>query len=316
MNSAAALRALDSIDVLAFETHGTITTGEHRLSESVLLGGRTQKDLLRAAASLAFQSRDRVLGSIEAHAPKPMPLIEDRIEEFRGISARVDGGSVLLGHPEWMKSRGIALDDVEEDVAGFIVTGRSVRVLAIDGQVAGALAFREELRPDARDELERIRTLRLPLQLLSEADDAALNALGSAVGVEGRFAGSPEAQRSEITRLRRQGRGVALLTTEPAGTVASAADVAIVLGDTPFADLAVRDLGAAATASEISHATSRAIRSITRTSVIWHFIALPIAAFPASTIWPAVSAAGGCAALAFALWSACRRRLPQGVSER
>jgi cation transport ATPase len=303
------LADLARINLVSLDLQGTLTRGDYRISEYVLIGGMEPKELLRIASTLARGSNDPVLRALAANAPTPFPLLAERIEEHHGITGKVDGVPCMLGRPQWMRMNGVALEDLTEDLERFAEEAKSVRIVCTDRVARGALAFRNELSEEAGGAVARLRRAGIAMHAVSSDETAAAEAIARRFDIEGVFGdGTRASQRAELSRLRREGNRIALVSRRDTGELSLAADLAIGLGDSPAAALQVESeaLEPVAVVFEASRDASSGVRRAQRFAIGWHLIALPIAAFPAIVAWPALAAAAAAGALAFSLWRACR----------
>ena len=149
------------IDVLAqvktviFDKTGTLTRGVFKVQEVVARSGFSRDQLLEYAAAAESYSDHPIATSILAAFEKQGGRIdEDRINEHtvhagKGVTARYDGRSILVGNDHFLHLNAIAHGECEFD--------SSVAHIAVDGQYAGYITIGDNLRPDAPLAIQALR---------------------------------------------------------------------------------------------------------------------------------------------------------------
>ena len=157
-----AIESLGEARTVLFDKTGTLTVGTPEVHEIVTRDGLNTSELLRLAASVDRISA-HVLGEAlvtaaqEAGLELIMPA-DVQEEPGQGIAGSVDGHRVLVGSRAFMHSAGVPQDEI--DGAALATTrgsGEAHVVVAVDGHVAGVIVMADELRPDARGVIERLR---------------------------------------------------------------------------------------------------------------------------------------------------------------
>src|SRR4029077_11120139 len=85
-----------------------------------------------------------------------------------GVSAVVEGaGPVVVGNRRLFQEHRLAIPpEIEEALARLDETGQTALLVAVNGQVAGAIGARDRVRPEAHDvvhELEKLGLKRLTI---------------------------------------------------------------------------------------------------------------------------------------------------------
>ena len=158
-----AIEALGESRTVLFDKTGTLTVGTPEVRDVVSTDGISRDELLRLAASVDRFSA-HVLGEALARAADeaelklsaPQAVTE---EPGRGIRGVVNGRTVGVGSREFLEGIGVPADELR---AAARLTGRGsgeahVNV-SVDGHLGGVIVMADELRPDARDAVERLRS--------------------------------------------------------------------------------------------------------------------------------------------------------------
>jgi P-type E1-E2 ATPase len=300
--SVATIERLGKLSRIVLDQRGVVTQGKPFRSGYVLLEGLEQRELLRLAGALAERSKSPAFDALR-HPSSASVVTEE--ESAGGIAGKVDGVRVALGNPEWIEARGVSTYELQEEIGRFTATGESPLIVAIDGKARGAITVGDKLIETVQHAAARLEGAGLKVTLLSPEPEASATAIASQAGIGEIARGVSPAERSGvITRMRRNGEAVGLITSGSAG--AAAADLNISVGpDSPeSADVRVSGgLENLSAAIEVARAAS--IR-FDRIATTWHVVAIPLAAqvlYPlvGKLISPVILAAGAAAAAGAAL---------------
>ena len=129
-----ALETLHKLDTVVLDKTGTLTEGRPRITEASIAD-----DALRLAAAAERRSEHPLAHAVVAYAEQRALQIRDA-EEFRsitgrGLSARVEGHTVLVGNEALMNESGVA---ITAQASGVFV--------AVDGKFAGSLTVSDSIR--------------------------------------------------------------------------------------------------------------------------------------------------------------------------
>lgn len=198
-----------------------------------------------------------------------------------------------------MNERGIALTDgLSAATQTQAEAGRSIVVLAVDGDAVAALGVGDRLKDSAADAVARLKALGLRTVLLTGDHNAAARAVADGLGMDEVLAEVlPADKAASIERLQREGRRVAMVgdgVNDSAALATANLGMAIVRGS----DIALKsadiilvrdDLRVVVDAVQLSRRTLRTIRM----NLVWAFgynvAAIPIAA--AGLLNPLIAAA-------------------------
>jgi heavy metal translocating P-type ATPase len=276
-----ALESARAIDTVVLDKTGTVTTGRMKVAEVWTAGGVDRAALL-ADAGAVENAAEHVIGrAVAAYALREngdLPPVEDfRALPGLGAQGRVGGRLVLVGSP-----RLVPLPERRwDDQPGTVV------VVAVDGQVTGALRLTDTVKPSAAGAVTALREMGLRTVLLTGDHRAAAETVAAAIGVDEVIAEVlPADKAATVERLQAAGRIVAMVgdgvNDAPALAradlglaVVTGTDVAIGAADIV---LVRDDLEVVPTAIALARRTLSTIR----VNLLWAFgynvLALPIAA--------------------------------------
>jgi len=189
------LDALAASHTVVFDKTGTLTKGVFRVTEVVPRNGFSKEEVLAAAAGAEVYSNHPIAHSLREAYGRAIPV--DSVRDYQeipahGISAVDEGRQVLAGNDRLMHREAIAHEDCE--VQGTIV------YVAIDREYAGYIVISDELKEDAKQTVQELKTLGVQKVYMLTGDDATVAArVADELQVDGFYAELlPE---DKVTRL-------------------------------------------------------------------------------------------------------------------
>ena len=120
----------------------------------------------------------------------------------QGLVGVVAGRPSRLGKPGFVAAGGLSAD-----VERLQDAGATVVLIEHDGTVLGAVAVRDEIRPEAAQAVEMLRRQGVSVVMLTGDNARTARAIGAQAGVDQVISDVlPEGKEAEIRRLRQQGR--------------------------------------------------------------------------------------------------------------
>lgn len=175
-----ALELLASVRTVVFDKTGTITDGHARLIETKSDQGLDPLELLRLAASLDQSSHHVVAEALVAAARDSALKLETpsdvREQPGSGIAGRIGQSDVAVGGWGYVRAQAADSSFAREIESWIRRAGTVAVVVAIDGKVAGALLFADQVRPEAGTVLRHLRSAGVQRIVLATGDRADLAA--------------------------------------------------------------------------------------------------------------------------------------------
>ena len=170
------LEALNNVDTVVFDKTGTLTKGNFKVTEIKTVNSFPEDDVLTFAAYAEGFSSHPIAVSIREAYGKEIDV--KRISDYEeisghGIRVKVDGRPVLAGNAKLMDSEKIEWS--KEAVPGTVV------YLAIDGKFAGYLVISDEVKPDSKEAISRLKAAGVRKTVMLTGDNRAT---GEKVGKE------------------------------------------------------------------------------------------------------------------------------------
>jgi Cd2+/Zn2+-exporting ATPase len=226
----APIENLALVNVVALDKTGTLTSGQLTLAGIEMVRG-TEAELLAAAQALARHSAHPLSRAIRRLAlQRGTPEQDAEKHETlpgRGVRAVLAGHAAVLGSRAFVAAEtGISLPDAPHasDAAEVWVAG--------DGAV-GCLRFRDEVRPQSRELLDRLRARGIRTVMLTGDRHGPAEAMGRAAGVEEIRAGLlPQDKVAAVEELKDGGRNRVAMVGDGVNDAPclAAADIGVAMG--------------------------------------------------------------------------------------
>ena len=172
------LETLASLDTAAFDKTGTLTRGVFSVAE-VRPVGMTEDALLDLAAHAELHSAHPVSSCLREVCPHP--LNDARVADVqevpgRGLSALVDGRTILCGNARLMAEHGVAVPQGE-------LPGTVVHV-AVEGAYAGCIVISDTVKDNARSAIDALKDAGVSrLVMLTGDNEAAASEIAARLGL-------------------------------------------------------------------------------------------------------------------------------------
>lgn len=247
LKGGAVLETLGKITAVAFDKTGTLTEGTPKVTD-VIGFAHSQSDVLKFAAALETGSSHPLATAILAKAADDkvaVPHVNDaKALGGKGITGTVDGVAVFFGSPAAAGERVALSADQIAHITALNDDGKTVSVLLVGKSLAGAIAMRDEPRPDALAGLKALMDVGIKTVMLTGDNQRTALAVGKQLGIDVRADLLPEDKQRIVGELKTQGLVVAKvgdgINDAPA---LAAADVGIAMGG--GTDVALETAGAA-----------------------------------------------------------------------
>ena len=207
------LEALGSTCAMAFDKTGTLTTGRLEVSDVEALGKRSPEDVVTLAAAVERRSEHPIARAIIEHAEGRDLDLKTPVSDFearagRGVIAKVDGRLVAVGTPALFSDQELPSRFIELEEAG-----KTVVLVADDGQLVGLIALADALRPEAETVLRQLNHAGVHEQVILTGDqEAVARTIAHSLGVSDVRAGLlPEDKVAAVEELKRRHRVVAMV---------------------------------------------------------------------------------------------------------
>ena len=244
-----ALERMRTVDAVLFDKTGTLTKGQPVVIDMAVVDPGTQAidRLLGLAGAVEADSEHPLARAIVTAAQQRD--VKATATEFqsltgRGVRATVDGTEVAVGGPALLRETGIDLPDVLRDrVAQWSARGSAVLNVVEAGNVIGALALADEIRPESSQAIEQLHARGIRVVMITGDARPVAEAVAADLGVDEVFAEVlPEDKDSKVAELQSRGLRVAMVGDGVNDAPALArADVGLAIG--AGTDVAIESAG-------------------------------------------------------------------------
>ncbi|MFC5183514.1 heavy metal translocating P-type ATPase [Actinomadura harenae] len=174
----AALEALGAVRTVALDKTGTLTRNRPAVVQVATAGGHGREEVLAVAAALEARSEHPLARAVLAAAPDVPAATDVEAVTGAGLTGRLRGRPVRLGRPGWIDAGPLA-----GDVTAMQNSGATAVLIEDDGRLIGAIAVRDELRPEAREVIDRLHAGGLTVAMLTGDNRRTADALAAEAGI-------------------------------------------------------------------------------------------------------------------------------------
>ena len=212
----APLENLGSLNAIAFDKTGTLTEGRPRITDIVPVGGASETDLLMTAVAVERLSDHPLAEAIARDGSERLggetiaPASDLKSLTGKGVTAQLDGATVLIGKPEMFGADGVAPLGLEAEAAvkRLREDGRTLMVVRQGERDLGVIGLLDTPRAAAGTTLEALRALGVSRMIMISGDhQKAAQAIADQVGLSEAWGDlMPEDKVEAIKRLRAEGK--------------------------------------------------------------------------------------------------------------
>ncbi|MFK4729064.1 copper-translocating P-type ATPase [Agromyces mediolanus] len=283
-----ALETMRTVGAVLFDKTGTLTKGEPAVTDAAAAPGRELDEVLALAASAEADSEHPLAKAIVADAEhrglRRSPTSEFEASAAIGVRAVVGGRVVQVGGPGLLQREGV---EALPASAPWADGGSTVLHVLVDGQVAGALALDDEIRPESREAVDALDALDIQVVMITGDAEPVARRVAGELGIDRVFAGvRPEDKAAKVQELQRERLSVAMVGDGVNDAPALAqADVGIAIG--AGTDVAIASAGVVLASSdprsvlsviELSRASYRKMSQNLWWAAGYNLLSVPLAA--------------------------------------
>lgn len=224
----AALEALATVNTVALDKTGTLTRNEPTVIDVLAIESCAEDEVLALAAALEANSDHPLAAAIlAAFEGSPVEVTDMQTVAGHGITGHIGESPVRVGKPGFLEPGGL-----DTAVTHHQATGATVVLVERDNTTIGAIAIRDELRPEAKTVIDALRSqYGIGTVMLSGDNIATANAVGHAAGIDDVRGGLlPADKTSAIEQLQRSGHVAMVGDGINDAPALATADVGIAMG--------------------------------------------------------------------------------------
>lgn len=288
--SSESLEKTHALTTVLFDKTGTITKGEPAVTDIITVEGVDDNSLLKWSASAESASEHPLATAIVDKAKGDQIKLKatDSFEAIsgRGLTASIDGQTVLVGSPRFMTESDIYMSALANDIQRLQNNARTVVIVALNGQLQGAIGIADTVKESSKQAIADLKSQGLKVAMVTGDNEATAKAIAREVGIERVFANVLPADKvATVTALQEEGETVAMvgdgINDAPAlaqahvgFAIGTGTDVAIEASDVT---LIRGNLSEVATAIGLSKQTMRTIYQNLFWAFVYNIILIPVA---------------------------------------
>jgi Cd2+/Zn2+-exporting ATPase len=209
------LERLSSIDVLAFDKTGTITTGHPEVV--AIKGFDSEASVVLGVAATAEKRSEHPLaqailkkaGEEGVNVDDPQSLV---MEPGLGVQAETKAGIILVGNDKLLAKNGVKLTKEALDYSSSVESNRTLIYVARGGRLLGAIEVADIVRGDLVGTFKETKRYVKKTIMLTGDNESVAKTIGEQVGVDEVFFNLlPEQKVEKIKELKAQGYKVAMI---------------------------------------------------------------------------------------------------------
>ena len=218
------------IQAIIFDKTGTLTQGRFGVTDVVLFSDDLdRKELLKYAASVEAHSEHPIAQGIVTSAPETLPVEEFQAIAGKGARGVVSGREVMVVSPGYLREKGL---DVPEEISSLAAQGKTVVFVLIDGQLKGAVALADIIRPESKEAISLLKDRGIKCLMLTGDNRQVARWVAEELGLDEFFAEVlPQEKAEKVKEVQSRGLIVAMTGDGVNDAPALAqADVGIAIG--------------------------------------------------------------------------------------
>ena len=199
------------LQAVIFDKTGTLTEGKFGVTDTLTLSQDIDEETLRKyAASVDANSEHPIAKAIAASSKNKMPVENFNSIPGKGVEGRVDGKEIKVISPGYLDEQKIDMTD--KRVEPLQAQGKTVVFVLVDGELKGAIALADIIRPEAKQAIDALKTQNIRCMMLTGDNKATAKWVSDQVGLDEYFAEVlPKDKAAKIKEVQARGVSVAMI---------------------------------------------------------------------------------------------------------
>ncbi len=214
IKNASALENATRLDVVIFDTTGTLTLGRPEVVEVVAAPGRTEDEVLAVAAGMERHSEHPLAHAILERTKGREVVPADSFTNIDGMGARARSGGEpgVIGNRRLMDAEAVDMSGLETQAERLAGGGRTVVHVARGGKLLGLIAIADAPRPTSAAAVKALRERGVDVAMLTGDNRGTAERVGRELGVTTVLAEVLPGQKADQVRsLQAQGKKVGMV---------------------------------------------------------------------------------------------------------
>lgn len=292
IKDAKSLEKLYKVKKIVFDKTGTITKGQPKVTDVIVIDNKyTKKEVIEYASSLEKKSNHPLANAIVEESKiiglKNLKVFKFKEKEGIGVEGVINGKKVSVSKPKTKEFENSDIRKLQE-------SGKTVVVVEVDKKNIGFIAISDTLKENAKKLIESIHKLGIETVMLTGDNNRSAKYIAKSVGIKNVISEVlPKDKSNVVGNLQKDGSLVAMvgdgINDAPALTqsdvaiaMATGSDIAIESSDIT---LLGGDIDKILQAIKLSKATVNTVKQNLFWAFIYNVVGIPLAAGVFYPIW-------------------------------
>jgi len=219
-----------NIQAIVFDKTGTLTEGRFGVTDTIVLSDEIkEEELVKYAASVEAHSEHPIAKAI-VDSSETYPVEEFTAIPGKGAEGKVNGREVKVVSPGYLREHSMTVDD--KRIEELSSQGKTVVFVIIDGELRGAIALADIIRPESKKAISLLREMGIKCMMLTGDNRQVARWVSEELNLDDYFAEVlPHEKSAKIKEVQQRGLVVAMTGDGVNDAPALAqADVGIAIG--------------------------------------------------------------------------------------
>lgn len=198
------------VQAVIFDKTGTLTEGKFGVTDILRFDDTlSEKELLGYAGAVEAHSEHPIAQAIAGSAGPVMPVEEFKAIPGKGAEGKVGGRRVMVVSPGFLRESGMKVE--ENRIAKLNEQGKTVVYVVIEGNVAGAIALADIIRPESKKAIAMLKSMGIRSLMLTGDNRNVARWVSGELGLDEYFAEIlPDQKAQKIKEVQSRGLVVAM----------------------------------------------------------------------------------------------------------
>ena len=231
------LEVVDDVKAIAFDKTGTLTIGRPQVSDVLVYGDITRKELMDLAGSIESRSGHPLAAAIVRKAKEIDAFSGKEVKDFQeisgmGISASADGKHYLIGNARLQQDTGVSLNGYWDSIEALEGEGKTIVLVSSEGRPLGLIAITDMVRPGAKEALQRLKDSGIVTVMLTGDNERSAKTIAQQVGADRYYGQLLPLEKVELIKELRAEYGTVAMVGDGINDAPAmaASDVGIAMG--------------------------------------------------------------------------------------
>ena len=211
-----AIQTFREVTTIAFDKTGTITKGKPEVTDLIIIGGASERDILHYAGTLENGSEHPLAHAIVEKVNREGIRLGE-VADFSavvgmGVVGIVNGDKVLVGNRKLMKEHSISYEAYEEELVRLEEEAKTAMIVAKKDQIIGIVAVADPIKEDSIEAIAELEKMGINTAMITGDNKRTAAAIGKKVGISHVISEVlPDGKVEEVIRLQKQYGTIAMV---------------------------------------------------------------------------------------------------------